>query len=72
MIKFVDGNIVFTRTIKNNKGKLQMKFTLPDDGSSFLNVKNTFWFWEDHIKRCCRNKNFPNNLVTEKYFMEDK
>lgn len=68
MIKFKDGLIVFTRTIKNNKGKVHLKLTYPDNGSSFWEVKRYFYNREDYIRRICKNKNFPNNTVTDEYF----
>tara|TARA_B100000963_G_scaffold73682_1_gene61718 strand:+ start:8432 stop:8680 length:249 start_codon:yes stop_codon:yes gene_type:complete len=70
MIKFEDGLIVFTRTIKNNKGKLHIKLTYPDNGSSFWQVKTMFYNREDYIRRSCKNKNFPNNTVTDEFFKE--
>tara|TARA_Y100000052_G_C2924145_1_gene70192 strand:- start:483 stop:707 length:225 start_codon:yes stop_codon:yes gene_type:complete len=70
MIEFKDGLIVYTRTIKNNKGKVHLKFTYPDKGVSFWKVKTMFRNREDYIKRICKNKNFPNNTVTDKYFLD--
>ena len=51
MIEFKDGLIVYTRTIKNNKGKVHLKFTYPDKGVSFLKVKTMFRNREDYKKR---------------------
>jgi hypothetical protein len=71
MIKFKNNKIVYTRTIKTNKHKkLHVKFTYPNNGCSFWELKTMFRNREEYIIKSCQNKNFPNNTVTEKYFMD--
>lgn len=70
MIKFYDDKIVYTKTIKTNKHKkLLLNFIIANDERYFWQYKDLFKFWQKHILECCSNKQFKNNIVTEKYFI---
>lgn len=68
MIKFYDDKIFYSKQVKTNKHKkLLLHFTIIDE-YSFKETKELFNNWKKHILECCQNKQFKNNIVTEKYF----
>lgn len=68
MIKFESNSIIYTKIIKTNKHKeLLLHFTIEND-FYLKQAKQKFEFWKNHITEICCDKQFKDNIVTEKYF----
>ena len=70
MIKFQGNLIIYNKTIKTKKHKeLLLNFIIRNDDRYLHQYKDLFKTWQNHILECCSNKQFKNNIVTEKYFI---